>query len=188
MHSFWETVYADAAAAGHPINTQTSALKRLLQVRRVLRMRPGFASVFWLRVNQLAARKGWRGSFRLRIWRHYKFANDISEYAHIGPGLFLPHPIDVTIGSAVRIGNNAIIYNGVTLGSKRVGDHSNAMPTLGDGVIVYTGAKLIGGITVGNNVEIGALALCVKDVPSNSVMYGIPPNVTVKSKVPQKTS
>jgi serine O-acetyltransferase len=187
MHSFWETVYADAAAAGHPINTRASAIGRLLQVRRVLRMRPGFASVFWLRVNQLAARKGWRGSFRLRIWRHYKFANDISEYAQIGPGLFLPHPIDVTIGSSCVIGSNATIYNGVTLGSKRVGNDAR-MPHLGGNVIVYTGAKLIGPITIGDNVEIGALSLCAKDVPGNSVMYGIPPNVTIKPRAPQKTS
>jgi serine O-acetyltransferase len=49
-------------------------------------------------------------------------------------------------------------------------------------VIVYTGAKLVGPITVGDNVEIGALALCTKDVPANNVMYGIPPNVTIKLK------
>jgi serine O-acetyltransferase len=138
--------------------------------------------VFWLRVNELFVKKGWRGSFRLRVWRFYRFANEISEYADIGPGLQLPHPIDVTIGSAVKIGKNATIYNGVTLGSK----HHNGdtqMPHLSDNVIIYTGAKIFGNVAIGDNSEIGALALCTKHVPPNSVMYGIPPNVTIKTKV-----
>ncbi|MFZ3043627.1 MAG: serine acetyltransferase [Minisyncoccia bacterium] len=179
--SFWNTVCADAAVAGGTIHPEAPILSRLWQTRRLMRLRPGFACVFWLRVNQLWMRKGWRGSFRLRIWRQYRFANDISLYADIGPGLLLPHPTDVTVGSAAKIGKNVTIYNGVTLGSKRAGGDAD-MPQLGDNVIVYTGAKLIGPVQVGDNSEIGALALCTKDVPSNSVMYGIPPNVTIKPK------
>jgi serine acetyltransferase len=67
------------------------------------------------------------------MWRYYRFANEISEYAVIGPGLFLPHPTDVTIGSAAHIGRNATIYNGVTLGSKRIGEEHVQMPTLAMG-------------------------------------------------------
>lgn len=180
--NFWDTVCQDAAAAGGHIDPQASLLLRILQARRLMRRRPGFACVFWLRINQLFVHRRWRGSFRIRIWRYYRFANEISEYAVIGPGLFLPHPTDVTIGSASHIGRNATIYNGVTLGSKRIGEEHVQMPRLGDRVVVYTGAKLIGNITVGDDTEIGALALCTKDVPAHSVMYGIPPNVTVKSK------
>ena len=87
----------------------------------------------------------------------------------------------MTIGSAVTIGKNVTIYNGVTLGSKHFGGDAG-MPQLGDNVVVYTGAKLLGAIHIGDNSEIGALALCNKDVPPNNVMYGIPPNVTIKPK------
>ena len=180
-HSFWDTVCKDAAAVGGVINPNASFISRLWQVRRLMRMRPSFACVLWLRINQLFVRKSWRGCFRIRIWRQYRFANSISEYANIGPGLFLPHPTDVTIGSAVTIGKNVTIYNGVTLGSKHFGGDAG-MPQLGDNVVVYTGAKLLGAIHIGDNSEIGALALCNKDVPPNNVMYGIPPNVTIKPK------
>jgi serine O-acetyltransferase len=79
------------------------------------------------------------------------------------------------------IGSNVTLYNGVTLGSKRAGE-AYEMPTLGNNVTVYTGAKLFGGVRIGESVEIGALSLCTKDVPAHSVMYGIPPNVTVKPR------
>jgi serine O-acetyltransferase len=178
--SFWEVVAADAKRVGGSINPHASFIARQWQAFKLRRFRPGFASVFWLRVNQRIARK--RFSVQLRNWRQYRFANDISEFAKIGPGFWLPHHVDVTIGSGVIIGANSTIFNGVTLGGKRLSEHDTAMPTLGNNVVVYTGAKLIGGITVGDNVEIGALALCIKDVPTNSVMYGIPPNITVKPK------
>lgn len=181
FYSFWDTIYQDAVATGSPISSTASLISRIIQIRRLMRRRPGFACVFWLRVNQFFIHKGWRGGFRIRMWRQYRFANDISPYADIGTGLLLPHPVDVTIGSNTKIGRNAIIYNGVTLGSKHDGGNAG-MPQLGDNVIVYTGAKLIGSVKIGDNSEIGSLSLCNKDIPSNSVMYGIPPNVTIKPK------
>lgn len=179
--SFWDTVRQDAARVGFKIDPRASLISRILQARQAMRHKPSFACVFWLRVNHLFIRKKWRGQFRIRMWRQYRFANDISPYAEIGPGLFLPHPVDVTIGGAVKIGRNASIYNGVTMGSKRMGG-GPGMPQLGDNVTVYTGAKLIGAVRVGDDSEIGALTLCNKDVPPNSVMYGIPPNVTIRPK------
>lgn len=176
--SFWHTVCQDAAAAGSRINPNASLISRIIQVRRLMRIRPGFACTFWLRVNQLFIRKGWRGHFRIRVWRQYRFANDISPYADIGPGLLLPHHVDVTIGSSAKIGKNVTIYNGVTV----VGIENAGLPHIGDNVIIYTGAKVIKPIQIGDNSVIGALALCTKDVPQNSVMFGIPPNVTIKAK------
>lgn len=180
--SFWDTVRQDARRVGFNVDPEASFLTRLLQVRRAIKNKPSFSCVFWLRVNQMFVHnKGWRGQHRLRMWRMYRFSNDISPYAEIGAGLFLPHPVDVTIGASASIGKNATIYNGVTLGSKHEGG-SDGMPQLCDNVIVYTGAKLIGAIRIGDNSQVGALSLCNKDVPPNSVMYGIPPNVTIKSK------
>lgn len=179
--SFWECISGDAAAHGIHIDPNAPFLTKFLAARKLARRRPGFACVWWLRINQLFAKKGWRGAYRIRIWRTYRFANDISEYAHIAPGLLLPHPVDVTVGSAVRIGRNAVLYNGVTLGSRRHGG-DNAMPKLGDHVIVYTGAKIFGPVEIGDHCEVGALALLTKNLPTHSVMYGIPPNVTIKEK------
>lgn len=179
--TFWDYVCADALAAGCSVDRSAPLMQRVWQTYTWARIRPYFACVLWLRINQLFTMRKWRGHFRIKIWRYYRFSNDISEYATIGPGLFLPHPIDITIGSAVKIGKNAILYNGSTLGGKRALG-STGMPTLGDGVIVYTGAKIVGPIQIGDNVEIGALTLCIRDVPSNNLMYGIPPNTTIRPK------
>ncbi len=133
---FWKTVQRDALATGWctiPADTRLTAL--IYKVLVLAKNKPGFASVFWLRVNQLFSRRGWRGHYRLKIWRFYRFANDISEMAEIGPGFFLPHPIDVTIGSRVKIGERVTIYNGVTLGVKGVGSQSGGMPHIGNDVV-----------------------------------------------------
>ncbi len=175
---FGDTVCQDSAVAGFPIDAGALLLVRLMQLRRAMRNRPGFARVFWLHINQLFIRKGWRGQFRIRVWRQYRFANDISPYADIGPGFLLPHYVDVAIGSSVKIGRNVTIYNGVILESPLIPHR----PQLGDNVIVYTGAKVIGPLQIGDNSIIGALAFCKKDVPPNSIMYGMPPNVTIKPK------
>ncbi len=182
--TFWEIVSADAQVADYTVDPKAGLLRRLLHVRRAMRHRIGFACVFWLRVNQYMIARNWRGHYRLRIWRNYRFANDISPYARIGPGLLLPHPVDVTVGGAAVLGSQVSLYNGVSLASKRQGGDS-AMPTLGDQVIIYTGAKLFGGITIGKNTEIGALCLCNKNVPEHSVVYGIPPTLTIKPKPEQ---
>ncbi len=175
--SFWDTVSQDAARVGFTVDPRVPLLSRLLQTHKAMRHKPGFACVFWLRVNQLFVRnKSWPGQYRLRMWRMYRFANDISPYADIGPGLFLPHPVDITIGGGVRIGGGATIYNGVTI----VGISIQGLPWLGDNVTIYTGAKVIKGVRIGDNAVIGALTLCSKDVPADHVMYGIPPNVTIK--------
>lgn len=175
-NSFWDTVCQDAVRYDWKIDPSASLISRILQTRRVMRHKPGFACVFWLRINQLFVRKGWRGQYRLRMWRIYRFSNDISPYADIGPGLFLPHHIDVTIGASVKIGRNATILNGVTL----ISFGAAGLLRLGDNVTVYTGAKVIKPVRIGDNSVIGALSLCNKDVPPNSTMYGIPPNVTIK--------
>ena len=177
-NSFWDTVSQDAARVGFTFDLHSSLLSRLLQARRAIRLKPGFACVFWLRVNQLFIRKGWRGQLRLRMWRQYRFANDISPYADIGPGLALPHPVDVTIGASVKIGKGATILNGVSI----IGVDDAGLPRLGNNVTVYTGAKVIKPVQIGDNAIIGALTLCNRDVPPNSIMYGIPPNVTIRPK------
>ena len=176
--SFWDTVCQDATVAGFAIDPNAPLISRILQTRRAMRHRPGFACVFWLRVNHLFVRKGWRGQFRIRMWRQYRFANDISPYADIGPGLLLPHFIDVTVGASAKIGKNVTLLNGVTV----AGTETPHLPELGDNITIYTGAKVIKPIRIGDNCIIGALSLCNKDIPSNSIMYGIPPNVTIKPK------
>ena len=90
----------------------------------------------------------------------------------IGGGLLIQHGI-ATIISAEKIGKNCKIYQQVTIGFS----HDLQAPVIGDNVEICCGAKVIGGITIGNNVLIGANAVVIKDVPSNSVVAGVPAKV-----------
>lgn len=148
-----------------------------------LMFRPNFSCVFWYRVNRLMHLRGLPGKNLLSVWRMYQFGNDISYLADIGPGFRLIHISDIVIGSRVKIGSDAMIGNGVTIGAKSLTDPS--MPTIGNGVYIGTGAKLLGGISIGDYVTIGALSLINKPVPSDTMVYGIPPNVRSKDNVPR---
>ncbi len=90
----------------------------------------------------------------------------------IGGGLIFQHGFSSII-SAKSIGENCKIYHHVTLGY----DHDLQAPVIGNNVEVCCGAKVLGGVTVGDNVLIGAGALVVKDVPSNTVVAGVPARV-----------
>ncbi len=99
---------------------------------------------------------------------------EIHPGARIGKGLFIDHGTSIVIGETTRIGKNCTIYHNVTLGG--TGKHTGKRhPTLGDNVMVGTAATLLGPITVGNNVKIGAETFIVNhDVPSNCTVVGTP--------------
>ncbi len=135
---------------------------------------PGFACVFWYRVNRVVHMRGWRRLAKfIHARRYYKFANDISYHADIGPGFKVCHVSDIVIGANAKIGSHCRVFNGVTIGSLRL--HETAIqPVIGSGAYIGTGAKVLGGITIGDNVTIGALTFCNKSVPADVVAYGNP--------------
>lgn len=98
---------------------------------------------------------------------------EIHPGAHIGRRFFIDHGMGVVIGETAVIGDDVMLFHGVTLGGtsgKRVKRH----PTLGDKVMVGAGAKILGDIHVGSNVKVGANSVVVKDVPTGAVATGIP--------------
>jgi serine O-acetyltransferase len=104
------------------------------------------------------------------------FGCDIARGAQIGGGLYLPHPNGVVIGAHVRIGQNCIIHQGVTLGA-RGEEHDLANPIIGNQVEIATGAKILGGVHLGDYARIGANAVVLKDVPDYAVAVGIPARI-----------
>jgi len=100
-------------------------------------------------------------------------AIEIHPGADIGSDFFIDHGAGVVIGETAEIGSNVTIYAGVVLGGTSI-EKKKRHPTLGNNVVVGTGAKLLGPITIGDNVRIGANSVVVIDVPDNSVVVGVP--------------
>lgn len=112
-----------------------------------------------------------------------KFGLYISRDAEIKPGLSLPHPIGVVIGQGVKIGENVVIYQHVTLGGARRGDwKANNYPTIGDGTVIFSGAVIVGKINIGKNCVIGANAVVTKDIPDNATAVGVPARIISKGE------
>lgn len=105
---------------------------------------------------------------------------EIHPGATIGKNLFIDHGMGIVIGETAEIGDNCTIYHQVTLGGTGK-DKGKRHPTLGDNVLVSTGAKVLGPITIGANSKIGANAVVLHDIPANSTAVGIPAKV-VKAK------
>jgi serine O-acetyltransferase len=101
---------------------------------------------------------------------------EIHPAAIIGKGVFIDHGTGVVIGETAEIGDNVLIYQGVTLGGTGK-DKGKRHPTIRSNVMISTGAKILGPITVGENSKIGANAVVLKDVPPNSTVVGIPGRV-----------
>ncbi|NQT46763.1 MAG: serine O-acetyltransferase [Candidatus Omnitrophica bacterium] len=102
---------------------------------------------------------------------------EIHPGAAIGEGLFIDHGMGVVIGETSVIGNNVTIFQGVTLGGTGK-ERGKRHPNIGDNVVIGTGAKILGNITVGDNSYIGANAVVIKDVPHNSTVVGVPGRIT----------
>jgi serine O-acetyltransferase len=101
---------------------------------------------------------------------------EIHPGATIGRGFFIDHGMGVVIGETTEIGDNVMLYQGVTLGgtsTRRIKRH----PTLHDNVTVGAGAKVIGAITVGENTQIGAGSVVVMNVPPNATVVGVPGHI-----------
>jgi len=132
--------------------------------------------VFYLRLSQWLRTK--RIPF-LYLYFHHKLITKYGCYigtkVEIGLGVKFPHPNGIIIGETTKIGQNCIIYQQVTFGGRNIGDAQlNNYPTIGNNVIIFAGAKLIGDIIIGDNVIIGANSVVNKSFPSNCVIGGVP--------------
>ena len=104
---------------------------------------------------------------------------DIHPEATIGRRVFIDHATGVVIGQTAEVGNDVVIFHGVTLGGVAM-TPGKRHPTVGDHVMIGAGAKVLGPITVGTGVKIGANAVVVKDVPCGNVAIGVPARLLPK--------
>jgi serine O-acetyltransferase len=106
---------------------------------------------------------------------------DIHPGAALGSGLFIDHATGVVIGETAEVGEDVTLYHGVTLGGSGR-DIGKRHPTLGDRVVVGAGAKILGAIKIGDDSRIGANAVVVKEVPSSSVVVGVPGQIISRAR------
>ena len=102
---------------------------------------------------------------------------EIHPGARLGRGLFIDHGMGVVIGETAIVGNNVLLYQGVTLGGTGK-EKGKRHPTIGDNVVVGAGANILGDITIGENSYVGSNAVVIRDVPPNSTIVGVPGRVT----------
>ncbi len=108
---------------------------------------------------------------------------EIHPGARIGRRFFIDHGMGVVIGETSEIGDGVLIYQNVTLGGTGK-EQGKRHPTIGNHVVIGTGAKVLGNIVVGNNVKIGAGSVVVKPVPDNSTVVGVPGRIVRMDEKP----
>ncbi len=113
----------------------------------------------------------------LSQWGRFLTGIEIHPGATIDEGLFIDHGMGVVIGETTVVGKNVTLYQGVTLGGTGK-EKGKRHPNIEDNVVIGTGAKILGNITIGANSYIGANAVVVKDVPANSTVVGVPGRIT----------
>lgn len=143
----------------------------------ILTTYPGVHAIVMHRMSHALWRRGWRYLPRLMSFLTRFATNiDIHPGATIGHRFFIDHGAGVVIGETAEVGDDVTLYHGVTLGGTSW-NKGKRHPTLRDNVVVGSGAKLLGPITIGCNARIGANSVVVNHVPSASTVVGIPGRV-----------
>lgn len=142
---------------------------------------PGLHAVWSHRVTHAMWVKGGRWRLPARLASQVTRAVtgvEIHPGATIGRRFFIDHGMGVVIGETSEIGDDCMLYNGVNLGGRTL-QKVKRHPTLGNGVTVGAGARILGPITVESGAQVGANAVVVKDVPADGVAVGVPAKVRI---------
>ena len=144
----------------------------------VLTCYPGMHAIWWHRfVSAPLWRVGLKWLGRLASnWGRFMTGVEIHPGAKLGRRFFIDHGMGIVIGETAEIGDDCTLYHGVTLGGVSW-NKGKRHPTLGDGVTVGAGAKILGPFTVGAGAKIGSNSVVVKEVPAGSTVVGIPARI-----------
>lgn len=163
----------------HAVFERDPAARNILEV---ILAYPGFHAIFIHRISH--------SLWKLKVPVLPRFLSHIARFltgieihpaAKIGAGFFIDHGMGVVIGETAEIGEDVLLYQGVTLGGTGK-EKGKRHPTLGNHVVVGTGAKILGPIKIGDYVKIGANSVVLKSVPDYSVVVGVPGKI-IKKKV-----
>lgn len=168
--SFWEQIKEDFAVPKSNDPALDSTLELFFNY-------PGVWAIINYRVANKLYKKGFKRFARLISGLSTFFTKtDIHPACTIGRRVFIDHAIGVVIGATTIIEDDVLIYQGVTLGGVSL-DKGKRHPTIKSNVVVGSGAKVLGNITIGKNSKIGANSVVVCDVPKNSTAVGVPAKI-----------
>lgn len=165
--SFREDIFSDLARVTTRRTPQSILVKWVFS--------PAFKTMVLARLGAHLLTRGKIGRVLSRLvwrWNVASSACYISNEAHIGRGLLLPHPTGIVIGDGVRIGMDVTIYQNVTLG--RANADESSYPHIGDGVIIYAGAVIAGAVRIGEGSVVAANSVVNRDVPPATLVGGVP--------------
>lgn len=171
---------------------EKSLISRILEMDPAARNRvnvvlnyPGLHAMFFYRINHFL----WNAHLKMIA----RFLSQIARFltgieihpgATIGKRFFIDHGMGVVIGETTIIGNDCILYQGVTLGGVGTGEHKvKRHPTLNNNVMISAGAKIIGDVTIGDNSIVGASSVVLKDVPPNCTVVGVPGRIVKENGI-----
>jgi serine O-acetyltransferase len=138
---------------------------------------PGFHAVLLHRIAHRIYLRGWYTPARMISQLSRSLTGiEIHPGARIGRRFFIDHGMGVVIGETTEIGDDVLLYQGVTLGGTGK-DTGKRHPTIGDGVVIGTGAKVLGNIRIGDHAKVGAGSVVVHPVPDHSTVIGVPGRV-----------
>jgi len=139
----------------------------------------GLHAIWLHRISHALFKRGWIVAARL-VSNFCRFLTGIEIHpgATIGDGLFIDHGTGIVIGETAEIGKNVTLYQGVTLGGTGK-EKGKRHPTIGNNVVIATGAKVLGSFKVGDHAKIGAGSVVLKEVPPYATVVGIPGRVVV---------
>lgn len=138
---------------------------------------PRCAPVALYRISRRFYIGRFRGLSKVITWMNfYLHGVEISARCDIGPYFYMPHASGAVIG-ATTIGRYAVIYHQATLGAKTIEYGDEGRPVVGNGVVIGSGAKILGDIFIGDNSRIGANSVVVESLPSNTLAVGVPAKI-----------
>ncbi len=157
-------------------------------VFEILTCYPGFHALLIQRLNHYIWNHGFKWMARfIAHFSRWITGIEIHPGAKIGKRFFIDHGMGVVIGETAVIGDDCTLYHGVTLGGtswKKGKRH----PTLGNGVVIGAGAKILGPIEIGENVRVGSNAVVVKSIPAHATVTGIPGRIRKSQSLREKTA
>jgi serine O-acetyltransferase len=174
MRSYFRLMREDIAAV---LERDPAARSKL----EIVLLYSGLHALWWYRIHHWMWKHGWRFLARtLSQLARWLTGVEIHPGATIGRRFFIDHGMGVVIGETAEVGDDVTLYQGVTLGGTTL-NRGKRHPTIGNGVVIGGGAKILGNIHIGDNCRIGAGSVVLRNVPTDSTVVGVPGHIIFRN-------